>query len=721
MSKASHRKTLEALARSRLGHPLLWEAMKRGREGRLRALATLEDPEAFRQESTRIKRYAVENLERLLEEFAANARRRGVRVYYAGDGAEAIRYVLEVAERVGARLVAKAKSLTSEEIEFNTPFEARGLKVVETDLGERIIQLAREKPYHLVFPAVHKSVGEVAELFSRDAGEDIPADVGDVMAAVRKSLREVFLTADIGVTGANIAIAETGTIVLETNEGNGRLTSCMPRTLIVLMGLEKIVEKVEDALNLIRAHPMNSTGQLLTNYVTMISGRCPLYGGEEGREMHVIVLDNGRRRMLQDPWFREALNCIRCGACMNVCPTYSVVGGHIFGHIYPGPIGIPWTAMVHGIEKASFTPLCISCGLCREVCPVDIDIPMLISKVKSLDVMERGQLLTNKLLEEYESLYNIARRFPRFFNWVIGRRLFRYLLHHLLGVEMSRPIPPVSGFDFIRWFRGRKAGAAGGDGRAAIFLDFFPLYVSPELAVKTVEALEAAGYEVVVPKQMSAGYPYIAYGDLGKVVERARYNIGELAPLARQRYDIISLEPTATYTLKYIYPKLMGYSDDSMTVSSKTFGLMEYLSSLVRANRLEVEAAYDGRRLGLHIPCHQRALDSASNTLYLLRRAGYEVVAVETGTCCGMAGSFGMKKGLLGYQLSNMVGARLFEEFRRAGVDLIISESSVCTIHIQQGTGMSVEHPLKTIALKPRCSYGGGGAPAASPHPPYPR
>jgi Fe-S oxidoreductase len=183
-------------------------------------------------------------------------------------------------------------------------------------------------------------------------------------------------------------------------------------------------------------------------------------------------------------------------------------------------------------------------------------------------------------------------------------------------------------------------------------------------------------------------------------VERAIYNVAGLAPLARDGYDIVSIEPTATYALKHIYPKLLGYSDESLMVSSKTFGVMEYLSSLVMGGRLEIGAAYRVKRLGLHIPCHQRALDSAVNTAYLLRQAGYEVEVVETGTCCGMAGSFGMKKGLLGYHLSNKVGMKLFEQFKKAGIDLVVSESSVCAIHLEQGVRTAVEHPLKIIEFE---------------------
>ncbi len=251
-----------------------------------------------------------------------------------------------------------------------------------------------EKPYHLVFPAIHKTQGEVAEIFTKATGSQIPNDLTAIMDAVRKNLRPTFLNSQLGITGANIAVAETGSIIVETNEGNARLVSAVPDIHVVVVGMEKIISTWDEALQLVMAHPISATGTRSTNYVSIVTERLPLGGlAKEKRELHVIILDNGRTKMRQDPWLREGLNCIRCGACMNACPTYGVVGGHVFGYIYPGPIGIPWTDEVHGLDKAAeFAPLCISCGLCKEICPAEIDIPMMIAKVKEEDVEENGQL-----------------------------------------------------------------------------------------------------------------------------------------------------------------------------------------------------------------------------------------------------------------------------------------------------------------------------------------
>lgn len=235
--------------------------------------------------------------------------------------------------RRGARIIAKSKSLTTEEIDLNQPLIEAGIDVVETDLGELIIQLAGEKPFHLVFPSIHKMAPEVAEIFSRTTGQAVADDIPSIMKVVRTYLRPIFLKAEIGLTGANVGIAETGGICIETNEGNARLVSSLKSCHICLIGMEKIVETIEDALLMVLAHPVSASGQLPTNYVTWMHGRSPLGEGAAGeeRESHIIILDNGRTAMRGDADMREALYCIRCGAYINICPTYGVVGGHTFG------------------------------------------------------------------------------------------------------------------------------------------------------------------------------------------------------------------------------------------------------------------------------------------------------------------------------------------------------------------------------------------------------
>jgi iron-sulfur cluster protein len=675
----------------------LYRAMKRGRDSRQRAIGALPGGEAFRDEVRAIKLRCQDAQDSLVERFAAKARQRGASVFLAEDGAAAIRYVLAVAEACGAKSVAKSKSLTSEEIEINHPLESAGMDVIETDLGELIIQKAHEKPFHLVFPAVHKTVAEVAEIFRRETGEEIPADVDAIMKAVRRYLRPIFLNADIGMTGANVGIAENGAIVVETNEGNARLVSSIPDVHICIMGREKVVATVEDALQMMMAHPLSAVGQSLTTYVTLMAGRSPLGEGDGPRQSHLIILDNGRTRMRKDPLFQDALHCIRCGACMNICPTYGVVGGHTFGYIYPGPIGIPWTAEVHGLEKAGdFAPLCISCGLCKEICPAEIDIPMMIAAVKDRDAETHPQPRVNRVMMAAEPFAKFACATAPLSNWMLRNRAVRWMMEKTLGIDRRRTLPPFSRPALVqRMARRGLSTVRNPRRRVAFFADLFANYNAPDLGMAAVQALEALGCEVVMPRQLGCGYQYIAYGNLKAARRVAEENVRCLAPYVNEGYDVVAMEPTATYCLRLSYPKLLDQRKEAAAVSGKTFELFEYLGMLEQS--VEVPPSLRGRRVGFHISCHQRPLGGGRHAMEYLRRRGAEVEVIETGTCCGMGGTFGLKTGLLGYDLAQAVGEPLFDAFRQSAVEVIVTESSVCTIQLKEGTGLPVRHPLELL------------------------
>ncbi|MEM0482847.1 MAG: LUD domain-containing protein [Nitrososphaerota archaeon] len=673
----------------------LYAAMLRGLGGRAKAIAEMEDYEAFRSEARRIKGRSIERLSELVDVFTRNAEKRGARVYFARDGEEAVKIIAGIARSAQASLVAKSKSLTSEEILLNEGLQAEGLNVVETDLGERIIQLAREKPSHLVFPAIHKTIEDVSQLFSEEAHREVGSDIQEIMGYIRQRLREVFLTADIGLNGANVAVAETGAVVLETNEGNGRLTSSLPRVQIVLVGIEKIVETVEEALILARAHAVAATGQRLTTYVSIMAGRSPM-AGDSSREMHIVLLDNGRSRMLGDEIFREALHCIRCGACMNVCAPYSVTGGHIFGHIYPGPIGIPWTANIHGIDKASFAHLCISCGLCKDVCPISINIPLMISRVKDLLASKYGHPKADRSMMRYEALGKLASPLAPLSNWVLKARVPRYLLEKLVGLDRTVPLPEFRRETFVKRFDRIKMEVPTPRARVALFLDFFPNYCRPEIAERLVKALQLAGVSVALPPQLTSGYPLIAYGDWDGAKKYAAKNVELLSSYVEQGYSIVSIEPTATYTLKNIYPYLLKGDERAEALAKNTVEALQVLRGLVSEGLLAVKASSE-KRYGIHVPCHQRPLSGVENVLAFMRAAGLEAVVIEDGMCCGMAGTFGMKHGPIGRGLSKAMGARLFELFTSSGVDAVVTESSVCAIHLAEGTRMKVFHPLDIL------------------------
>ncbi|MCL4691266.1 MAG: LUD domain-containing protein [Candidatus Hydrogenedentes bacterium] len=701
-NKALYAKIADALEnpdRSRA----LNRCMQRGRDNRSRAISALPDGLEFRNRVKAIKDRCTEQQESLLEKFVVTARERGAKVFLARDGAAAIDYVLELARARNAKSVAKSKSLTTEEIDINDPLLDAGLRVVETDLGELILQLAHERPYHLVFPSVHKMAADVAEIFAKETGQTIPPDIPSIMKVVRAYLRPIFLNADIGMTGANIGVAESGTIVIETNEGNGRLVSSIGDCHVCVMGVEKIVDTFEDALELVLAHPVSASGQLPTTYVTWMGGRSPLGAGEgkAPRESHIIILDNGRAAMRDDPGMREALNCIRCGACMNICPTYSVVGGHTFGYIYPGPIGIPWTAGVHGLEKAGdFAALCISCGLCKEICPAKIDMPMMIAEVKHRDACVHGHSRSEQTMMAADDFARLGSALAPFANRTLKNPLARKAMASILGVDERRNLPPFAKESFTRWFSRRTSRNEGAAHRVAFFVDVFANYNRPDLGVAVVDRLEALGCEVVLPEQKSSGYPYVAYGDLDRAREVAAYNVARFAPCAEQGCDIVAIEPTAAYCLRETYPKLLHHSRKSLLVSDHSYELFAYLN-LREGGAAASDDRLRGKRFGFHVSCHQRPLGSGRDAQEWLRRRGADVTLIETGTCCGMGGTFGLKAGPLGYDLSKAAGESLCAMFLEAGVDAIVTESSVCAIQLREGTGLPVFHPLELVAGPP--------------------
>jgi L-lactate dehydrogenase complex protein LldF len=408
---------------------------------RSEAAASLSNWEELRSEARAIKDDVLLHLDSYLERFVENAENRGAVVHWARDAGEANAIITQLTVERGARNVVKSKSMTTEEIHLNEALERAGMQVVETDLGEYIIQLAHETPSHIIAPAIHKTKRQVAELFTTELGMPPTDDVGQLTSTARVTLRERFATADVGISGVNFGIVETGTIVIVENEGNIRLTTSLPRTHIAVMGIEKLLPRFSDLDVFLKLLPRSGTGQALSTYQSFITGTKRNQGDEGPEELHIIVLDNGRSRMLAHPVTRQSLACIRCGACLNACPVYQQIGGHAYGSVYPGPIGAVITPQLIGMQKAAQLPYASSlCGACREVCPVKIDIPRLLlylrgeisEKQTSGRARERlafklwAAIVTRPRL--YERTAIVARLFQRWFKpplkaWTNGRDL----------------------------------------------------------------------------------------------------------------------------------------------------------------------------------------------------------------------------------------------------------------------------------------------------------
>lgn len=349
-------------------------------------VAALPEFEALRERARQVKNHVLENLDSYLERYEAEVHRQGGQVHWAADAEQAREIILGICRRVNAKTITKGKSMVSEEIGLNPALEAEGYRVVETDLGEYIIQLAEEPPSHIIVPAVHKTREQVADLFDehhRPLGYTRHlTEVGEMVNEARQVLREHYFKADVGITGGNFLVAETGSSIIVTNEGNGDLTQTLARVHIVTSGIERVVPTHEDATVFLRLLARSATGQETETYTTVSTGPRRADDLDGPQEYHVVLVDNGRSKMLGGP-FREMLRCIRCGACLNHCPVYTAVGGHAYGWVYPGPMGSVLTPLINGLDKAYDLPnACTLNGRCQTVCPVKIPLPGLLREIR---------------------------------------------------------------------------------------------------------------------------------------------------------------------------------------------------------------------------------------------------------------------------------------------------------------------------------------------------
>jgi L-lactate dehydrogenase complex protein LldF len=447
-------------------------ALKRGFVGnRARAVAALPEFEALREEGAAIKEHTLQNLDHYLEIYERAVTARGGKVHWAHDGKEACEIIRTICRDADAKLVTKGKSMVSEEIGLNGVLEADGIEVVETDAGEYIVQLAGEAPSHIVMPTVHKTVEQISDLFAdkhKALGVPKTKDPAELIGQIRTVMRRKFFSADVGITGANFLIAETGSNIIVTNEGNGDLTSTLARVHVVTVGIEKVVPSVNDAITLLRLLARSALGMDFTTYMSLLGGG-KLAGDIDGPEQyHVVLIDNGRTKMLDGP-FRPMLRCIRCGACMNHCPVYMSVGGHAYNWVYPGPMGAVLTPMIAGHERGGELPhACTLNGRCQQVCPVKIPLPDMLRRLRH-EQWEAG-LISGKVrtglglwsfFARRPALYHFAARFGARILNVMARGKGRLGWLPLgSGWTAGRDMPAPQGKTFQELWRARQKGRA---------------------------------------------------------------------------------------------------------------------------------------------------------------------------------------------------------------------------------------------------------------------
>ncbi len=445
-------------ARQALENPVLQGALanlqQRLGTATAQAYQALPEGPGLRRTAHEIRRRAMGNLDVLLSQLADRITANGGQVFFAADAAEAVDHCLNIARRHRVKLVVKGKSMVTEEIGLNPALAAAGIEAVETDLGEYIVQLAGEHPSHILAPAIHKTRHEIGELFARKLGIARSDDPPTLTLAARKALRQKFLAADMGISGVNLACAETGHMAVLSNEGNIRMATTLPRVHVAFMGMERIAHRLVHHDILIRLLCRGASAQKMAGYVSYIGGPASRDQADGPSEFHLIIVDNGRSRILADDSFREILYCIRCGACLNVCPVYAKVGGHAYGFAYSGPVGAVVTPLMTGINRAA--DLCQGetlCGACRQACPVDIDIPRMLLAL-------RAKLATGDRTWDVVPAHPAEGRLFDFWAWVTGsRKRFEAtlaaarLLQRLLPREkglLRRLPPPLNGWTVSR-------------------------------------------------------------------------------------------------------------------------------------------------------------------------------------------------------------------------------------------------------------------------------
>ncbi len=611
-------------------------------EGRRKTLAELGDFAEIRARTRTIKERALENAQSLWFRVYEELSKKDVEFFEAETAEDARRFIYRLLEERGVRLLVKGKSITSEEIGINPYLEVRGIEVVETDLGERIIQLKGEKPSHLIVPAVHNTKEEVAELFSRYFDREVPPDPFVITKLVRADLRERFLGAQAGFTGINVVSADPAAFYLMTNEGNGRLCATVPPLYVTLVGYEKIVEGMSDALWILRVLPRNSVGLRFSSYVSIFRGP---FRWRDDRRWVVVVLNNGRKKALSDPVMSHALRCIRCGACMNVCPVYRVVSGLRFSRVYMGGIGVAWTAITEGVEAAyRVARWCTGCKRCEEVCPVEIPISRLVEEVRARadrrDLIERvGPKVVSKRDRILLPLSEAAK--------VVGR------------FENRSPVVAE---------RGKR------EGDVHLYLGCLIDQMLPDIGVCALDLLESSGTKASLDRELCCGLPARVYGD------RAEYF--RLALANAQRYE----GRPVVFVCDTCMSAFAEYEED-LGVSLRIYSLAEWL-----LDRGVVFEAVRPVKVALHIPCHliatskQRFLEGLVGSI-----RGVELLRDDRESeCCGGAGLYRYKKP----DVSRDILEKKVEMVRDLGPDVVVTTCPSCLLQLKDGfakAGLRVE------------------------------
>lgn len=662
------------------------------------------------------KDYAIEHQPELLAQFKEQAEAAGAIVFEACTAEDANRYIYEVCHRKGIDLVVKSKTMASEETELNAYLEERGITAVETDLGEWVAQLNHERPSHMVMPIIHKTRQQVGTILTNATGREISReDVAEQVGVIRVEHRKSFLSAGMGISGANALIAESGTVMMMTNEGNGRLVTSLPPVHIVMAGHDKLIGTFAEAMTQIRLLARSATAQHITSYNTFITGPAT-----SEKEMHIVLIDNGRSEMRADPRFKDALRCIRCAACANICPPYQQVGGHAFGHIYSGAIGLVVTPFHHGIEAgAGPQSLCVSCNACETVCPVEIPLPSLILDVRSRVVEKKGLPGIKRMVFGVLArprLLDLVTRLASIGQWPItrGSHYVRARNFGPLGkLPFVRPLAELASWRSLPAFaprplrdRIKKTNAHHGYAATpatqltvAYFAGCMTDRLYPEMGEAVINVLEAAGVNVVFPKQQNCcGLPALNSGDRRDGIAMAKQTIIALEhSLKESNADyILSASTSCVATIVQDYIRLFedlkyqGWLHRTRVLAEKVIDFTSFIERVLLPSGITfpVRETNTNDIVTYHDSCQScNCLGLRTEPRHIIR----DVLKVElqempqSDVCCGFGGSTSIENP----EIAERLLKNKLNNAESTGATLLIADNPGCLMHLRGGIDAS--------------------------------
>ncbi len=673
------------------------------------------DFEATRNKISEVKRYAADHVDEMIADFTKNCEARGGHVIVAKSKTEAMEKIRALVEEKNVKTIVKSKSMASEELHFNKVLTEDGVLVQETDLGEFIIALEGNTPVHMVMPALHLNKEEVADLFTDYTKVKNAPIIAEEVKTARKVMREKFCTADMGVSGANVAVADTGTVFTMSNEGNGRMVGALPKIHLYIFGIEKFVKSISDARWIFKALPRNGTGQRIASYVSMYSGATEVVTDKENdtkekKEFYAVILDEpGRRAILEEPEFRQVFECIRCGACLDVCPAFALVGGHVYGSkVYTGGIGIMLTHFLIDEDRASeIQSLCLQCGRCKEVCGGGLQITDMIRKIRERNAKEHPNAIHKFALDAvsdrklFHSMLRIASVAQAPFTK--GQPMIRHLPMFLSGLTEGRSFPNIAQVPLRDVFPTIEQDVPNPKGKIALFAGCLLDFVYTDLARDVVADLNSIGYLVEMPLgQACCGCPASTMGDVDNARKEAEINI---EGMEAEKYDyVVSACPSCTHQLRdyqNFFEEGTEMYKRAVELGSKTFDFCKLFYDLGGC-----EESGDGKavKVTYHDSCHLcRSLRVTQEQRELLKNTkGVELVEMEEhDNCCGFGGTYSV----LYPDIATPILEKKIANIQATGADVVAVDCPGCMMQIRggldaRGLDIKVKHTAEIIAEK---------------------